>query len=159
MSAIFSKDRKFRYALWRDLDCHKKKPTCCFIMLNPSTADEIKNDPTVSRCINFAISKNCGRLIVTNIFALRSTDPRILYDHGKKAIGKENNKYILKAAKTSDLVVCAWGNHGRLLDRGQQVLGLLRKHKIRIFALGLNKKTQAPSHPLFLPAPLELHKL
>ena len=73
-SAIFSPDEKYRYFLRRQLS--DKPGTVNFIMLNPSTADENVNDPTVARCCNYTKQWGFGSIIVTNIFALRSTDPK-----------------------------------------------------------------------------------
>ena len=74
--AEFSKDRKYRYRLWREWN--KTKPAVLFVMLNPSTADELVLDSTVSRCLSFAKEWGYGRLEVANLFALRATDPKEL---------------------------------------------------------------------------------
>jgi len=71
--AKFSACRKYRYALWRNWD--ESKPYAMIIGLNPSTADENKNDPTITRCINFATSWGYGGVCVTNLFAYCATVP------------------------------------------------------------------------------------
>lgn len=83
-----------------------------------------------------------------NIFAWRSTDPGVLYQVADP-VGKENDFAIAQAAAESALVVCGWGMHGALRDRGEQVLGLIRRagkvpHALRINANG------TPEHPLYL---------
>ena len=66
--------KRYRYTLWRVWNAQPKK-ICMFIGLNPSTADEFENDPTVRRCIGFAHREGCDALVMTNIFAFRATDP------------------------------------------------------------------------------------
>jgi hypothetical protein len=75
--ATFSPCARYRYRLWRDWDA--TKPALTFVMLNPSTADEVTNDATIERCQRRAIEGGFGRLNVVNIFAYRSTDPDVLY--------------------------------------------------------------------------------
>ncbi len=140
--ALFSPDRVHRYTLWRIWD--KEKPYAAFVGLNPSTADETKNDPTVTRCINYAHDWGFGGLVMLNIFAFRSTDPKNLYSC-KDPIGPENSFYIQKVSKEAGLTVAAWGNHGIFLSRGREALSLLTKPH----CLKLNK-SGCPSHPLYL---------
>lgn len=73
-SAILSDDRKYRYSLSRVWDESKNK--VMFIGLNPSTADETEDDPTIRRCINFAKSWGYVGLEMTNLFAFRATAPK-----------------------------------------------------------------------------------
>ena len=96
--AEFSKDRIHRYALYRVWD--ESKPLIMLIGLNPSTADENKDDPTIKRCVSFAKHWGYGGLIMVNIFAYRATDPRKM----KKAtdpVGPDNDKWIRKLARLS----------------------------------------------------------
>lgn len=103
--AVFSPKRLYRYKLWRYWG--NKHNVVNFIMLNPSTADEIRNDPTVERCERRARDWGYGGLIVTNIFAIRGTDPKIIKSV-RYPIGPSNNSYILECAKEAKLIVCAW---------------------------------------------------
>jgi hypothetical protein len=124
-----------------------------FLMLNPSTADEVKLDPSCTRARLYAERWGFGALIVTNLFGWRATDP----DEMKAArdpVGAGNNRAILDAALNSTLVVCAWGNHGAHLGRSKKVLELLRLKKAPLHALRLNGNGE-PAHPLYLPAALE----
>jgi len=116
--ALFSEDRVYRYLLRRKTGV--QRTTCLFIMLNPSIADETKNDPTVTRCINYTRHWGFGWLEVCNIFAYRATDPRELYLEAFKR-GPDNDKHIKAAVRRADRVVCAWGNHGALQGRGIEV--------------------------------------
>ena len=72
--AVYSDCEKYRYSLTRIWDGEAKK--LHFVMLNPSTATEIQNDPTVERCERRARTLNFGAFRVTNIFAWRDTDPK-----------------------------------------------------------------------------------
>lgn len=148
--AHFSDDRVYRYTLWRSWS---GQPYCLFVMLNPSTADEVQNDPTVERCERRARGWGFGGLIVCNIFALRSTDPSRLYSH-PDPIGPENDAAIRAAALRAGLTICAWGKHGWLRDRGTQVRELLRKEGIAPSYLRMNRDG-SPGHPLYLPYALQ----
>lgn len=141
----FSKDRRYRYYLYIKLGFG---PNINFILLNPSTADEVNNDPTVSRCIERANSYGYGGVIITNIFALRSTQPSMLYKT-KDPIGPENDINIIIAANESIEIVCGWGNHGTHLNRGDEVREMMGKF-YALSCLKLTSKGQ-PSHPLYLP--------
>ncbi|ADE12189.1 DUF1643 domain-containing protein [Sideroxydans lithotrophicus] len=144
--AVFSPCKKYRYLLWRDWDVTKLVLT--FVMLNPSTADEVTNDPTVEHCQRRAVSGGFGRLQVVNIFALRSTDPQALYSSDDPA-GPDNDATILEAVKACGVVICAWGTHGNLNGRGADVLKLLRGAGIQPHYLVLNKDG-TPKHPLYV---------
>lgn len=120
-----------------------------FLMLNPSTADEVQNDPTVERCQRRAIAWGFGGLVVTNLFALRSTDPKMLYKHDDP-VGPLNNDRIIQVAKSSRMVLCAWGNHGEFMGRGDTVMKMLFEHNLPLKCLAVTRSKQ-PSHPLYLP--------
>jgi|TARA_B110000240_G_scaffold125713_1_gene140001 hypothetical protein len=140
-SAVFSSCRKYRYSLtrsWNSADGY-----VLFIGLNPSIADEMVDDPTLKRCINFAKDWGYGGLIMVNLFAYMATYPSEL----KKAtlpIGKENNKHILNGYQKSQLTVIAWGNDGYLLGRDKEVLAIIENP----MCLNINKSGQ-PAHPLY----------
>jgi hypothetical protein len=153
-TAVFSADRRYRYSLTRDTSPYMApRAAVLFVMLNPSTADEIANDPTVTRCLARACKWNFRRLIVCNIFALRSTDPRAL-DDVDDPIGPQNDAAILSAASAAELVVCAWGSDRAVGTRGRRVLELIRSAGARPHALRVNKNGE-PAHPLYLPYALE----
>ena len=146
-NAKFSKDRVYRYALWRIWD--EALPKLLFIGLNPSTADEKKDDPTMRRCIRFSKDLGYGGFIMANIFAYRSTDPKKL-KLIKDPIGKKNNYWIKKLAKDSGKTIAAWGTHGKYLNRGDEVTKLIDD----LYCLRKTKEG-FPSHPLYLPANLK----
>ena len=140
--AVFSDCREYRYCLWRKWDESKKK--IMFIGLNPSTADEVNNDPTVQRCINYSKKWGYGEFYMMNIFAYRTTYPTVLLEH-PEPVGKENDSWLKKIYKKTDMCIGAWGNHGEFLDRSKQVLSLLPK----IHCLKVNQSGE-PAHPLYL---------
>lgn len=141
-SAEFSPCRTYRYVLWRVWD--DSKSIAMFIGLNPSTADEVENDPTVTRCVNFAKDWGYGGLCMTNLFAYRETNRHIMKIQ-REPIGPENDKWLIKLAKEAEIVVAAWGNDGKHLGRSDIVRELIPT----IHHLALNK-TGEPSHPLYL---------
>jgi hypothetical protein len=145
--ATFSKCLRYRYALSRTWD--HKLPIITFIMLNPSTATEDVNDPTVERCQRRAHAMGFGTLQVGNIFAWRSTDPSQLYAI-EDPIGPENDSHLALAAKRSQMVVCGWGSHGvRLGGRGAAVEALLWSAGVDPYALRVNADG-SPMHPLYV---------
>jgi hypothetical protein len=147
--ASFSEDGRHRYRLSRLLT-GSSGSTALFVMLNPSTADASINDPTVRRCIGFAHQWGFGRLVVVNLFSLRSTDPKALYADPEKATGDPTNWSTIAtcAGDAADLVVCAWGAHGALHGRGERIAGMLRRLG-RPHHLGLTNGGH-PRHPLYL---------
>ena len=144
--AEFSDCRKWRYLLWRRWD--KAGRVANFLMLNPSTADEAKLDPTCSRARSYAEAWGYGALIVTNLFGWRSTDPQALR-RVRDPVGAGNDAAILRAAGEADLVVCAWGNHGEYEQRGLKVLNDLRTSGVKLHVLRTTGSGQ-PAHPLYL---------
>jgi hypothetical protein len=123
------------------------------VMLNPSTADAMLDDPTIRRCIDYAKRLDCDSLEVVNLFAYRSTDPNMLAAMSKDAaIGPENDQHIVKATALATVVLCAWGNHGALFGRDTEVLRLIRGKGAKPMALKINTKSGQPAHPLYLKA-------
>lgn len=144
-------NQEYRYTLWRIWD--DSLPYVQFIGLNPSTADEHKDDPTIRRCVGFARSWGYGAICMTNLFAWRDTKP----EHMKKAIdpiGPENDSWLVAAAQEAGLKIAAWGNHGAFLDRAQAVCGLIGD----LHALTINKATGEPGHPLYVPSDVKVFK-
>ena len=148
--ALYSPDEQYRYRLRRHWAEGKR---VAFLMLNPSTADEMKNDPTVARCEQRAIRLGYTGFEVINIFALRSTDPKGLYTHDNPQ-GSKNLFAIEQAISSVDDVICAWGAHGALLDQSAKIRKLITDLGGRCFHLGLTQKGE-PKHPLYLPYDLQ----
>jgi len=150
-SAVISADKIYRYELRRIWD--DSKSFVMFIGLNPSTADEANDDPTITRCINYARAWGYGGLIMANLFAFRSTDPSQLR-MTPEPIGAENNSYLSKLQDEVAMIVVAWGNHGSLFNRGNEVIKMLKNPHF----LEMSKEGQ-PKHPLYLKADLKPKKI
>jgi len=140
-NAVLSPCRRYRFALWRRWDIG---PQVLFIMLNPSTADELTDDPTVRRCIGFARSWGFGSLAVGNLFAFRTTSPAEL-SAWTDPVGPENDHWLSLLHEESSMTIAAWGNHGRLLGRSTDISAKLPGLHI----LGLTKQGE-PRHPLYV---------
>jgi hypothetical protein len=157
-TAIFSNCRSYRFTLWRDVEPvgFSKLGYVQIIGLNPSTADEVLDDPTIRRCRGFTASWGYSRLCMTNIFPFRATDPIDMKNHVEALEARqENAQWIAKIASEAALVLCAWGVHGAYKDRGAKVLHHLRNvMKIPVHHLGLTKGGH-PKHPLYLKVDLQ----
>jgi len=123
-----------------------------FIMLNPSTADAFADDPTIRRCVNFAKREGAGGIIVVNLFALRSTDPKLLLLHCDP-IGPENQSKIYNALMISKLslrsAICAWGANSMAANRSNKVKELASQLGVELTCFGITK-SGAPRHPLYV---------
>lgn len=140
--AEFSLDRIYRYSLWRFWN--KSKGYVAFVCLNPSTADESENDPTVTRCINFANSWGYGGMIMLNLFAYRSKNPKKLSGI-KNLIGPDNDFHIRNASSKAGITVVAWGIDKSIGNRAREVLNIIQNPH----CLALTKNG-SPWHPLYL---------
>lgn len=147
MDTVFSPCRRFRYTLWREWI--GGEGYAMFIGLNPSTADEIRDDPTIRRCIAYAKSWGFSGYCMTNLFAFRATDPYVMLRH-ESPVGEENDSWILRCAERASVIVAAWGTHGSWRGRDVEVRTLLRG---RLSCLQLTKDGY-PGHPLYLPKTL-----
>ncbi len=144
--AFFDPDPCYRYTLWRRWDSLFGDDTdlVAFVGLNPSTADAFKNDPTIRRCISFAKDWGFGGMVMLNLFAFRATDPKVMKGH-PSPVGPLNNVVIKEVTDSVSMTVCAWGVHGKFMNRANEVLRLIKKpHHLGLTADGL------PLHPLYL---------
>lgn len=141
---IISPDRQYRYTLWREWDIYNSS-YIMFIGLNPSTADETNDDPTIRRCIGFAKEWGYGAVCMTNLFAFRATDPRAM-KAALAPIGPENDRWIVECAKSAAFSVAAWGANGGFLGRSEHVLKIVPG----VVCLGKTKDGY-PRHPLYIP--------
>jgi hypothetical protein len=164
--ALFSEDRKFRYALWREWNAPENdlalfineaaesrvanKGFANFICLNPSTADETADDPTIAKCIRFSKQWGYSGFCMTNLFAFRATDPEDM-KYENDPIGVANDHHVLEIAKIASMVICAWGNDGTHLNRAAQVFKNLRNNNVSLHYLKRNGEGKGePAHPLYL---------
>jgi len=118
-------------------------------MLNPSTATEVQNDPTIERCEQRARRLGYGGFVIANIFAFRATDPRDMRA-AIDPVGPDNDAMVVQAARWADDVIAAWGTHGAHRGQGPAMATLLRAQPRPLFHLGLTKHGH-PKHPLYLP--------
>lgn len=124
MTATFSDDRRYRYLLrrcWRPEGAEPRKFVC--IGINPSTADEVSDDPTVGRLVGHAMDNGCNELVLVNLFAIVHTQPKdmraVLERNRAEAIGPLNNQYIDEVLHEDGIahVVAMWGNLNRMEQR------------------------------------------
>ena len=145
-TALYSPCLSYRYALTRIWQPAGRK--VAFVMLNPSTATEVQNDPTVERCERRARALGYGSFRVCNIFAYRATNPKVMRAQDDP-VGPLNDQALREAALWADAVICAWGNHGAHRNRSTAVEALLRATGKPMFHLGLSLQGQ-PRHPLYI---------
>jgi hypothetical protein len=143
--AAFSPDKAYRYVLTRTWDA--AAPAMTWIMLNPSTADAMKDDPTIRRCVQFARRERCGRIGVVNLFGFRATDPRSLSLPGRDPVGPANDRFLEMHTRKAALVVAAWGVGGALNGRAREVGQRLAAAGVQLWCLGVTKDGH-PKHPL-----------
>jgi hypothetical protein len=151
-SALFSRDGCYRYVLRRDISPlligESRRGKLNVIGLNPSTADQSQDDPTVRRCVGFARSWGFETLTLTNVFAWRATNPRLL-EGVMDAVGPDNDQHIVEQALEATMVLAAWS--GKAGARGLTVAANLERFGIRLWCLGLTLDG-SPRHPLYMPA-------
>jgi hypothetical protein len=155
-SATFSKCERYRYRLDRIWDA--RLPPIAFGMLNPSTADHERNDPTIERCERRARALGFGSLVVWNLFAYRATRPAALRQQADP-IGPENNGFIeeilAESKSRNGKIVVGWGIHGQYLQRHAEVLQIARTINVSLYCLGVTRDGQ-PRHPLYVSYQREL---
>jgi len=152
--ATFSPDRRYRYDLWRVWREGGRRIN--FVGLNPSTANETSDDPTIRRCVGFAVKWGYGEMHMLNLFAFISTDPRQLCYPTADPVGPENDSY-LKRLNTD--VVFAWGSWGKLHVFNIEVRAdAVRRMIPNAYCFGRNKDGE-PKHPLYLSATAKLERL
>lgn len=142
--AVFDPTGTYRYTLWRAWA--ETGMRVAFVMLNPSTADTGRLDPTVRRCLGYAQRWGYASLEVVNLFAYRTPSPTHLRTV-RSPVGPDNDAYVLAAVERADAVLLGWGNWGSLHGRDREMLRILRDHPLH--CLGWTNVGQ-PRHPLYL---------
>jgi hypothetical protein len=166
-NAVTSPDGRYRYRLARQwtpggvliAQPLTASPAMLVIMLNPSIADGLRDDPTIRRCMGFAKREGCKRLEVVNLFAMVATMPeelgRVAAANPGLATGEDNADAILDAVECSDLIVAAWGDfvarHDAAMERAGEVIEMLVKTGREVKCLGVTKRGH-PRHPLYVKA-------
>jgi hypothetical protein len=144
--AVYSDCDLYRYSLTRVWDADA--PKVMFIMLNPSKATEVQNDPTIERCERRARVLGYGGFRAMNLFAWRETDTAKLRK-AANPIGPDNDRLLVEALSWADTIVAGWGVHGEHLNRGPEVADLLRGAGAELHCLGVTKAGH-PRHPLYV---------
>lgn len=166
---VLSDCRQYRYTLWRDWDmdlltgcaddAKDLDSYAMFIGLNPSTADETKDDPTIRKCIGFAKRWGFAGLMMTNLFAFRATEPRIM-KRQQNPVGENNIHFLISCSSQAGIVIAAWGVNGTHRNQDLYVMGELAKIGVAVHRL---RKTKAghPEHPLYVPYEIvpKIHKI
>ncbi|WP_420005862.1 DUF1643 domain-containing protein [Arenibacterium sp. LLYu02] len=145
-TAVYSDCESYRYSLTRIWEPAGKR--VMFVMLNPSKATEVQNDPTIERCERRARALGFGGFRATNLFAFRATDPRDMRA-ATDPEGPQNMAILREGLDWADTVICAWGTHGAHLGQGARVAAELRKTGRALHHLGLSK-AGFPKHPLYI---------
>jgi len=144
--AILDETRTYRYMLKRQWG-EDNNNFVNFVLLNPSTANEERDDPTVMACIALAQNMGFDGLYITNLFALRTKNPDTLKQN-KNPIGDKNDTFIKRYALKSKRIIIAWGNHGEFLRRGEKVIHIISQIQVP-YCFEITKKGN-PRHPLYI---------
>lgn len=140
--AKFSTDRTYRYVLWRKWDI--AEDYVMFIGLNPSTADESEDDPTIRRCVQFAKDWGYSGLCMLNLFAFRATNPKVMMD-AYNPVGIDNDEHLIMLSDKASRIVAVWGTNGSYKNRDIEVMSFIPD----LHCLGITKNG-SPKHPLYL---------
>lgn len=156
---VFSYSRKYRYCLYREWGAPtvleklsaKSEEFVLFVGLNPSTADETKDDPTIRCCRGFATRWGYRAMFMANLFAIRATDPAVM-KQCIDPVGYENDALLSTLAREASMVVVAWGNHGTHMERDVEVTKIINRDSRLIgpYCFGVTLSGQ-PKHPLRQP--------
>ncbi len=144
--AVYSDCEKYRYVLTAGWDDGARR--LLYVMLNPSKATELANDPTIERCERRARQLGYGAFSVVNLFGLRETHPERLR-RARRPVGPDNEHFILSAADKADDILAAWGVHGAHRNQGERVRSLLIANGHALSCLGRTKHGH-PRHPLYI---------
>lgn len=146
--ATISPCKRYRYHLWREW--REGASSCAFVMLNPSTADEVTDDLTVKKCVGFADRWGFGRIEVVNLYPFRATDPRELWetlaDPEGPGAGDVNRGYVETVFRGVRRVVAAWGGGALRGPAMQRIILLAHRSGHDVHAIGTTKGG-APRHP------------
>jgi hypothetical protein len=150
--AVLSGNARYRY--WLHRSWFTGNGWTVFLLLNPSTADGLQNDPTLRRCIGFAQLWGSRGVIIVNLFAYRSTEPNNLLIHNDP-VGPQIDLYLRGAFRMSPRIICGWGAHVIAKRRTKAVLSLMREERTAPYCLGVTANG-SPSHPLYTSAKAEV---
>lgn len=141
----------YRYELGREWN--DKLPNIGFIMHNPSTANDEKDDPTIRRCMEFARLWGYGGILVYNLWNFIAPNLReLIIDWDQMRGDDQQAERIFGMVEYLPMIICAWGDVGeyRSKIRAGQVLNSLSSNRHKLYCLGVNKSGM-PRHPLYVP--------
>lgn len=147
-TAWISEDGRYRYRLTRRFGVGRD---LVFVMLNPSTADADKDDPTIRKCIGFADRMGYGGIVVVNLYALRAADPAALWRAPEGEREGQANEATWQAAIRGADVVLAWGAHGRRVWHMADHVTVYAEQNARRVTVLSRLADGTPAHPLMLP--------
>lgn len=153
--ATFSVCRRYRYRLWRSWGDRENRVV--FVGINPSSANEVDNDHTITKCLGFGGLWGFGAIDMVNPFAFVSTDQRGLLD-ATDPIGPENDRLLADVFAGATRVVWAWGQ-GKTVAVRKLLKDRLDSASWRALVAGIRCETGTfgitdegyPRHPLMLP--------
>lgn len=145
-TAIISMCQQYRYELGRDFVLNANNPAI-FCMLNPSTADDQIDDPTIKRCMQFAKDNGHDSLKVVNLYAYRSANPKNLW-LTEDPIGAENDSHLYNLFSKHKKIICAWGANAKI-ERVIEIYQMLQQLNVEMYCLGTTKAGM-PKHPLYI---------
>lgn len=151
--AVFDHTNRYRFLLWRLWD---ERPRVLFVGLNPSTANELSDDPTVRRLMRFAESWDYGGFYLCNVFGYCTAYPEELFS--SQALHKANKPAILMANSLTVASVAMWGDGIEKVENGRSIAEHIKELVAPSFCFGLTQKGN-PKHPLYLPNDAELVEL
>jgi len=146
--AIFSTEDPavYRYFLWRMWD--PNLPCLILIMLNPSEADQISNDQTITVVLSRAKEEGFGAIAVINLFAWRSKSPANM-KKAESPVGPLNDQITsMLLSDKNQAILCAWGPHGTHRNRNEEVKCQIQRAGIVPLVINLSKNGE-PGHPLY----------
>lgn len=159
LDAVISDDGLYRYYLERKIppdptyDDFGVNGWLCFVMLNPSVADQTNNDPTIRKCKGFALRTRHRGIRVVNLYAYRATYPKDLmaaHRAGVDVVGQDADRWIRHAFTNSSSVVVAWGKPGPRPERVGRVVSIASEMGVTLHAIGTNTARDfagQPKHP------------
>lgn len=145
--AVYSTCERYRYRLTAEWDAGA--PKLLYVMLNPSKATELANDPTIERCQRRARMLGYGAIGIVNLFGLRETSPKRLMA-ARAPVGPDNLEQVEAALNWADDTLAAWGVHGAHRRQAEAIIPVLKAAAKPLFHLGLSKEGH-PRHPLYIP--------
>ena len=145
-TAVYSSCKKYRYSLTKTIP--NPESSLLFILLNPSTATEFTNDPTVSRCQARTKILGFDSFRVCNLFAYRTKSPQIM-KNCLDPIGPQNDLLLRESMLWATKIICAWGSHGTYLSRAKKINKMIALLGVTTYHFGLTKTNQ-PKHPLYI---------